>query len=77
MVIPRNTSSETSRLEAVLAVEVGGNAIPPSGALLEEALQALDPNVFDEIGFTPLHYTADKGHLAIMKLLLEAGADVV
>lgn len=35
-----------------------------------------DPNVFDDISFTPLHYAAREGHLEIIRLLLQAGADV-
>ena len=35
-----------------------------------------DPNVFDDLSFTPLHYAARKEHLNIIRLLLEAGADV-
>jgi len=34
------------------------------------------PNVFDETSKTPLHYAAENGHLEIMRVLLEAGADV-
>ena len=46
-----------------------------------EAVKALlaaghDPNVFDDISFTPLHYAAREGHLEIIRLLLQAGADV-
>lgn len=35
-----------------------------------------DPNLFDDISFTPLHYAAREGHLQIIQLLLKAGADV-
>lgn len=35
-----------------------------------------DPNAFDEISFTPLHYAADKGHLEIIRLLLQADAEI-
>jgi ankyrin repeat protein len=35
-----------------------------------------DPNEFDDISFTPLHHAADKAHLEIMQLLLQAGADI-
>lgn len=35
-----------------------------------------DPNVFDEIGKTPLHYAAEAGHVEVMRLLLASGADV-
>ena len=34
------------------------------------------PNVFDELGKTPLHYAAERGHLDVMRLLLASGADV-
>ena len=34
------------------------------------------PNVFDELGKTPLHYAAALGHLDVMRLLLASGADV-
>ncbi|AFY89462.1 ankyrin repeat domain-containing protein [Chroococcidiopsis thermalis] len=33
-------------------------------------------NDFDELGKTPLHHASQKGHIAVIKLLLEAGADV-
>jgi ankyrin repeat protein len=35
-----------------------------------------DPNVFDDLSFTPLHYAAREEHLHIIRLLLDAGADV-
>ncbi|HEX7296076.1 MAG TPA: ankyrin repeat domain-containing protein [Pyrinomonadaceae bacterium] len=34
------------------------------------------PDVFDELGKTPLHYAAEREHLDVMRLLLEHGADV-
>ena len=34
------------------------------------------PNAFDEICKTPLQYAAEGGHIDIMRVLLEAGADV-
>jgi len=34
------------------------------------------PNVFDELGKTPLHYAAEGAHLDVMRLLLASGADV-
>ena len=48
--------------------------------LVEKAMELLskgyDPNTFDELSKTPLHYAAEKEHIEIMKLLIEAGADV-
>ena len=41
--------------------------------LLDEGYQ---PNLFDELGKTPLHYAAMRGHLDVMNVLLAAGADV-
>jgi ankyrin repeat protein len=41
--------------------------------LLKEGYQ---PNLFDELGNTPLHYAAMRGHLNVMNVLLAAGADV-
>jgi ankyrin repeat protein len=35
-----------------------------------------DPNVFDDLSFTPLHYAAREEHLHVIRLLLDAGADV-
>jgi ankyrin repeat protein len=32
--------------------------------------------MFDEISKTPLHYAAESGHLDIMRVRVEAGADV-
>ena len=34
------------------------------------------PDAFDELAKTPLHYAAGHGRIDIMRLLLEAGADV-
>src|SRR5918993_400701 len=34
------------------------------------------PNTFDELSKTPLHYAAEREHIDIMRVLLEAGADV-
>ena len=41
--------------------------------LLKEGYQ---PNLFDELGNTPLHYAAMRGHLDVLHVLLAAGADV-
>jgi ankyrin repeat protein len=35
-----------------------------------------DPNTFDEIGNTPLHYAAEKEHFDIVSFLLSHGANV-
>lgn len=35
-----------------------------------------DPNSFDELGNTPLHYAAEEEHFDIVKLLLSHGANV-
>jgi len=36
----------------------------------------VDPNRFDGLGKTPLHYAAERAHLGVMRLLLENGAHV-
>lgn len=36
----------------------------------------IDINAFDEIGMTALHYAVEAKHIAIVKVLLEQGADV-
>ena len=41
--------------------------------LLKDGYQ---PNVFDDLGKTPLHYAAEGGHLDVLRLLLASGADV-
>lgn len=38
--------------------------------------EGYQPNLFDELGKTPLHYAAMRGHLDVMNALLAAGADV-
>ena len=38
--------------------------------------QGRSPNRFDDLAKTPLHYAAEGEHLAVMRALLEAGADV-
>ena len=42
-------------------------------ALLE---QGQDPNVFDDMSWTPLHYAVRGNHLEMVRCLLAAGADV-
>ena len=34
-----------------------------------------DPNKRDENGWTPLHQASDKGHIAVVRLLLRGGAE--
>jgi ankyrin repeat protein len=34
------------------------------------------PNEFDDLGKTPLHYAAEGGHLQVIELLIASGADV-
>jgi ankyrin repeat protein len=34
------------------------------------------PNVFDEVGKTPLHYAAERGYLQVIEALIASGADV-
>lgn len=41
--------------------------------LLKDGYQ---PNVFDELGKTPLHYAAARGQLEVMEVLIASGADV-
>jgi len=47
---------------------------------LEEVARLLNeghsPDVFDELGKTPLHYAAEGGHLDVMRHLLASGANV-
>ena len=44
--------------------------------MLEALLQRpCDPNTADEFGWTPLHYSAERGHLEVSRILLEGGAD--
>jgi cytohesin len=38
--------------------------------------QGRPPDSFDDLGKTALHYAAEGEHLAVMRALLEAGADV-
>ena len=35
-----------------------------------------DPNTFDDLGKTPLHYAAERAHVGVMRSLLERGAQV-
>ena len=44
---------------------------------LEKLLQQpRDPNAENEEGFTPLHFAAYCGHVELVRLLVEAGADI-
>ena len=38
--------------------------------------QGLDPNAFDDLGWTPLIHAAKRGHLDVVRCLLAAGAQV-
>ena len=38
--------------------------------------EGYDPNEFDDLGQTPLHYAAEQAHLSVMSALLESGANV-
>lgn len=35
-----------------------------------------DPNVFDDLDWTPLHYAVEQEHLDVMRALIDAGANV-
>ena len=35
-----------------------------------------DPNAFDDLGKTPLHYAAEHAHLSVLAELINSGADV-
>lgn len=47
---------------------------------IEEVKRLLDegrqPNEFDDLGKTPLHYATEGRHLDVMKLLIDSGASV-
>lgn len=43
---------------------------------LTQSINANNINSKDEDGFTALHLAADRGHLEIVKLLIDAGADL-
>ena len=48
-----------------------------SAALVEGLLKrGADPHMRDTIGSTPLHIACDAGNIAVVELLLGAGADV-
>ncbi|KAK7064304.1 ankyrin repeat-containing domain protein, partial [Favolaschia claudopus] len=49
------------------------NNLPGLVAIVQAA--NLDLNTRDEYGYTPLHLAADRGHLSVVKFLLEHGAD--
>jgi len=38
--------------------------------------EGCDLDAFDEIAYTPLHYASTRGHIAVMRLLIEAGAGI-
>src|SRR5437870_2376160 len=38
--------------------------------------EGLDPNVFDDLSKTPLHYAAEGEHIDVVQLLLSRGANV-
>jgi ankyrin repeat protein len=40
------------------------------------AIDGVDPNSKDKYGRTPLSWTAERGHEAVVKLLLEKGAEL-
>ncbi|KPA86250.1 putative ankyrin repeat protein [Leptomonas pyrrhocoris] len=70
------TECDDQKLTLLHHAAFSGNEVFVKLILEASATQQVNIDAADAEGWTPLHYTADRGHRNVVKLLLEEGANV-